>query len=150
MKERIAEYFKTNKWWILVFLLFVIADTLLTMYILSHYYGGEANPFVGDKLFDWSFHWWRIDTVILIIPLISLLPMSWKFARNWLLQGIIVGYAWTVVNGLSIALFQVDIGIYQFIPQRTYFFGVLFQFAVGILILWIYRRIRGRRPITVH
>jgi hypothetical protein len=150
MRERITSYFKTNVWWILVFLLFVIADTLLTMYILVNYFGGEANPFAGSKMFDWSFHFWRIDTVLIMIPLISLMPLSFKFVRNWLLQGVTIGYAWSVVNGLTIAMWQVDIGVYQFIPQWAYFFGVLFQFAVGVLILWIIRRLRGRRPIVVH
>jgi hypothetical protein len=145
MRERIALYFKSNVWWIVTFLLFVIADTLLTMYVVSHYYGTEINPFVGNKLFDWSFHWWRIDTVMLIIPLISLLPLSWKFARNWLLQGITIGYAWTVLNGMCVALWQVDIGIYQFIPQWAYFFGVLFQFTIGVLILRIVRMIHNKK-----
>jgi len=137
MKERIIEYFKTNKWWIFVFLLFMIADTGLTMYIMSHYYGMEANLFAGDKIFDWSFHFWRIDTVLIIIPLISI--MKSKFIRNWLLQGITVGYGWAVLNGVSVALFQFDIGIFQFLPLWAYYFGVLFQFGVGMFLLWVYR-----------
>jgi len=141
MKQRAIEYFKTNKWWIFVFLLFIVADTALTMYILSHCYGMEANPFAGDKVFDWSFHFWRIDTVLIAIPLISI--MKWGFAQNWLLQGITVGYGWTVLNGITMALFQVDIGIFQFLPLWAYYFGVLFQFAVGIVLLWVYRRLFG-------
>lgn len=143
MKERIVEYFKTNKWWILVFLIMVIADSLLTLFIVANKYGVEANPFVGDKVFDWSFHFWRIDAVLLMIPLISML--KWSFARNYLLQGVTVAYGYTVLNALCILLFDVDISIYQFIPQWLYFPGVLFQFSMGMIVLWIYRRIRGRR-----
>lgn len=150
MRERVIGYFKDNKWWILTFLLFVIADTGLTMVLLMYYFGIEANPFAGSKMFDWSFHFWRIDTVIILIPLLSLTPLSWKFTRNWLLQGITVGYGWTVLNGLSIWLLGADIGLYQFITKEWYFLGVMFQFAVGMGILWVYRRIRGRRSLVVH
>jgi hypothetical protein len=151
MRERVIGYFKDNAWWIFTFLFMVIADTALTLFILANHYGIEANPLIGDKLFDWSFHFWRIDIVLLLIPLIALMPLSFKFVRNWLLQGITVGYGWSVVNGLTIALFKVDIGIYQYIPQPLYFVGIVLQFTVGFVILWLYRRLgRGNRIVDIH
>ena len=145
MKERIVEYFKTNKWWILAFLIMVVADSLLTLFIISSKLGVEANPFVGDKLFDWTFHFWRIDAVIIMIPLISIL--RWPFSRNYLLQGVTVAYGYTVLNALCSLLFKTDISFYQYIPQWAYFFGVLFQFGMGMIALWIYRTVRGKEKV---
>jgi hypothetical protein len=144
MKERITEYFKTNKWWILTFLVFMILDSLWTILLLNKA-GFDANPFSGSKQFDWSWHWWRIDMVLVLIPILSI--TKWNFTRNWLLQGITVGYGWSAINGLSDLLLGVDIGIYQFLPQWLYFFGVLFQFGMGMVVLWIYRTVRGKEKV---
>ena len=146
MRERIVSYFKTNKWWILTFLIFVLADSGLTLYILINTLGVEANPFIGGNMFDWSWHFFRIDIVFFIIPVLSML--KWPFARNWLLQGCTVGYAWTIANEISIILFKTDINIYQFLPSWAYLFGVLFQFFMGIVILWVYRNIQKDRQIA--
>lgn len=149
MKERFDGYFKKNWKWIVSFLVLVILDSILTIWILHNELGYEANPFVGDKVFDWSFHWFRIDVVIIMIPIIAMMPLSFTFVRNWLLQGITVGYSWSVINALTILLFKFDIGIYQFIPGWAYFLGIAFQFAVGFLVLWVFRRLRGRRITAV-
>ena len=144
MRDRFIEYFRQNYKWIFTFLVFMILDSLWTILLLNKA-GIDTNPFSGTKEFDWSLHFWRIDTAIVLIPLIAL--TNWGFARKWIIQGITVGYGWSVVNGLSDLLFGVDIGIYQFIPQWMYFFGVLFQFAVGLIILWVYRNIRGKEKV---
>lgn len=141
MKERFLKYIRENFWWIFAFLMIVISDTLLTMFILHNQLGYEANPFIGDKMFDWTLHWFRIDMVMVIIPFIALMPLSFTFVRNWLLQGVTVGYSWSVINEVSILSFQTDIGIYQFLPGWAYFFGIAFQFAVGFLILWVVRKL---------
>jgi len=141
MKERFIKYFKENWKWVIAFAVIMILDTILTLWIIHNELGYEANPFIGDKVFDWTFHWFRIDMVFIIILLVALMPLSFKFVRNWLIQGITVGYSWSVINALFILLWKIDIGIYQFIPGWAYFFGILFQFGIGLLVLWMFRKI---------
>lgn len=147
MKQRFVDYFKQNKWWIFSFLVIMLLDSVLTLTILIGQFGQEANPLIGGHMFDWTFHFLRIDSVLLIIPFVALTPIDWKFTRNWLIQGVTVGYAWSVVNEICILLFKCDINIYQFLPGWAYFFGVAFQFGMGMLILWVYRKVRGEKAI---
>jgi hypothetical protein len=125
----------------------VIVDTALTMALLGSK-GIDINPLVGTKEFDWAPHFWRIDVVLLFIPFIAM--TKWKFTREWLLQGITVGYGWSVLNALCILLIGVDISIYQFLPVWAYVFGIIFQFSVGLGILWVFRRISERRVLDIH
>jgi len=142
MKERCLSYFWHNKWWILSFAVLMVLDSLFTILLLSKF-GLDANPFSGSKQFDWSWHWGRIDSVLFLVPILSI--TKWKFTSNWLFQGIVVGYGWSVVNSLSELLFGVDIGIYQFLPGWAYLLGVLIQFFMGLIILWVYRNLRGKK-----
>lgn len=142
MKARIVEYFRTNKWWILIFLLLVVADGVLTILLLTNQYGIEANPFVPAQgiSIDWTFHMFRIDVVLLLIPLIAMTP--WLFTRNWLLQSFIIAYAWTILNNAIMLASKgaVAISVYNFMPN-LYLVGFLLQFLVGVLILWAARRL---------
>jgi hypothetical protein len=144
MRERFLSYFRTNTWWILTFLIFVITDAILTSILISNKLGIEANPFIRDSVhsFDWGFHLLRIDMAILLIPFIAL--TKWDFTRNWLLQSFTIGYAWTILNSLSILIIGVDISIYQFLPTYLYLVGFVAQFLLGLIILLLYRHLRTR------
>ena len=141
MKARIVEYFRTNKWWILSFLLLVLTDAVLTCFVLINKYGMEANPFVQGQVqsFDWNFHIFRIEVVLLIIPLIAMTP--WAFTRNWLLQSVVVAYVWTVLNSVVMLLSagNVNISVYQLLPSYLYLLGFAVQFLVGLVFLYCAR-----------
>ena len=141
MKARIAEYFRTNKWWVLSFLLLVLANAILTCILLINQYGEEANPFIKSQVqsFDWSFHLFRIEVVLLIIPLIAMTP--WSFTREWLLQSVTVAYIWTVLNSIVMPLSAgtINISIYQILPPYFYLIGFFIQFLVGVVFLYFAR-----------
>lgn len=150
LRERFIGYFTKNALWILAFLIFVIVDAILTTILIGNRLGIEANTFIRDSInsFDWGFHILRMDIAILLIPIIAL--TRWDFTRNWLLQAFTIGYAWTILNSISILSFNTDISVYQFLPTYLYLIGFVAQFLVGLLVLLLVRWLRVRRTAAIH
>jgi hypothetical protein len=150
MLTRMADYFRTNKWWVLSFIICVFMDAALTIYLLSMKLGAEANPFIRDNVesFDWGFHIFRVDVAFLIIPLIAL--TKWDFARNWLLQAVTISYVLTIANSVVMLLTNgsVCISFYQFLPDYLYLMGFLLQFCFGLLILYGMRKTFNRHSVV--